>query len=56
MISPKNKKYADFEKLLYKNYRLWGLDNLDFIEILDGLRELKNARKQRMDNSSSRKA
>lgn len=55
MTLPKN-NYEELEELLLQNYKVWGLDNLDLIEVLDGLRELKNARKQRMDSSSSTKA
>jgi hypothetical protein len=36
------KTILEFENILLKDYKLWGLDNLDLIEILDVLRELKN--------------
>jgi hypothetical protein len=44
MTLPKN-NYDQLEEVLLQDYKLWGMDNLDLIEILDGLRELKNARK-----------
>jgi hypothetical protein len=51
MTLPKS-NYEELEEQLLQNYKIWGLDNLDLIEILNEFRELKNARKQRMDNSS----
>lgn len=45
----------EWEKQFLKNYKLWGMDNLDLIEILDGLRELKNDRKQKLDRQTHRK-
>lgn len=52
MISHRN-KYTEWEKQLLENYKLWGMDNLDLIEVLDGLRELNNDRKQRLANPPS---
>jgi len=41
-ITSKTNKYKEFEKQLIENAHIWGLNNLDVIEILANLREFKN--------------
>lgn len=36
--------YPEWEKQLLENYKIWGVDNLDLIKILVGLRELTNGK------------
>ena len=35
-------KYEEFETLLIDNAHIWGLNNLDIIEIISNIRELTN--------------
>lgn len=37
-------EYTEFENILLKDYKLWGLNNLDLIEILDALRTVRNGK------------
>lgn len=37
-------KYEEFEALLIDNAHIWGLDNLDVIEVIANIRELTNGK------------